>query len=104
MGVSTSSAAARIGSFSASYIVWLIRIHPALPFGIMGLICVQAAILALFLPETNGQSTLETLDDMMNDQRNINAMTHLEAGQVIKNENASENASVCQKDVVDSHV
>ncbi|XP_046846066.1 solute carrier family 22 member 15-like [Xenia sp. Carnegie-2017] len=65
MGVSTSSAAARLGSFSASYIVWLIRVHPMLPYGIMGMICLQAAITAMFLPETKGKPTLETLDDMV---------------------------------------
>ena len=30
----------------------------------MGAICLQAAILALFLPETKGAPTLETMDDM----------------------------------------
>ena len=63
-GMSTSSSAARIGSFAASYIIWLIRIHVALPYGIMGAICLQAAIFGLFLPETKGAATLETLDDM----------------------------------------
>ncbi|XP_028398773.1 solute carrier family 22 member 5-like [Dendronephthya gigantea] len=66
MGVSTSSSAARIGSFSASYIVWLIRIHSILPFGIMGIICLEAAIVATFLPETNGRPTIETLQEMVN--------------------------------------
>lgn len=30
----------------------------------MGAICLQAAILACFLPETKGAATLETMDDM----------------------------------------
>ena len=30
----------------------------------MGAICIQAAVLALFLPETKGVPTLETMDDM----------------------------------------
>ena len=30
----------------------------------MGFICLQAAILGLFLPETKGKPTLETMDDM----------------------------------------
>ncbi|XP_046846068.1 organic cation transporter protein-like [Xenia sp. Carnegie-2017] len=63
MGIGTSSGAARIGSFAASYIVWLIRVHSILPYGIMGIICLQAAILAMFQPETKGKPTLETLDD-----------------------------------------
>ncbi|CAB4027353.1 organic cation transporter -like [Paramuricea clavata] len=63
-GMSTSSSAARIGSFAASYIIWLIRIHVALPYSIFGVICLQAAVLGLFLPETKGAPTLETMDDM----------------------------------------
>ena len=64
IGMSTSSAFGRVGSFSASYIIWLIRIHAALPYGIMGAIALQAAVLALFLPETRGKATLETMDDI----------------------------------------
>ena len=45
-----------------------IRIHAALPYGIMGFICLQAAILGLFLPETKGAPTLETMDDMKKKQ------------------------------------
>ncbi|CAB3985711.1 organic cation transporter -like [Paramuricea clavata] len=64
----TSSAAGRLGSFSASYIIWLIRFHAALPYSIMGAICLQAAVLGLFLPETKGTPTLETMDDMNKDE------------------------------------
>lgn len=31
----------------------------------MGLICLEAAIVAIFLPETKGRPTIETLDDMV---------------------------------------
>ena len=41
-----------------------IRIHTALPYSIMGAICLQGAVLGLFLPETKGRPTLETMDDM----------------------------------------
>jgi hypothetical protein len=34
----------------------------------MGAIALQAAILGLFLPETKGVPTLETMDDMNKDQ------------------------------------
>ena len=30
----------------------------------MGALCLQAAVLGLFLPETKGKPTLETMDDM----------------------------------------
>ena len=49
-----------------------IRIHPFLPYGIMGVVYLQSAILAVFLPETNGQSTLETMDDMINQGKGKN--------------------------------
>ncbi|XP_046846902.1 solute carrier family 22 member 15-like [Xenia sp. Carnegie-2017] len=65
MAYGTSSGAGRFGSFASSYIVWLIRVHSMLPYGIMGIICLQAAITALFLTETKGKPTLETLDDML---------------------------------------
>ncbi|CAB4018231.1 Hypothetical predicted protein [Paramuricea clavata] len=35
----------------------------------MGAICLQAAVLGLFLPETKGTPTLETMDDMKKNQR-----------------------------------
>ena len=41
-----------------------IRIHAALPYSIMGAIALQAAVLGLFLPETKGAATMETMDDM----------------------------------------
>ena len=37
----------------------------------MGVICLQAAILGLILPETKGLATLETMEDMNKDQRGI---------------------------------
>ena len=33
----------------------------------MGVICLESAIMGMFLPETKGRPTLETLEDMMND-------------------------------------
>ena len=33
----------------------------------MGAICFESAIMGMFLPETKGRPTLETLEDMMND-------------------------------------
>jgi hypothetical protein len=35
-----------------------------LPFGIMAFFCLQSSFVAMFLPETNGQPTLETILDM----------------------------------------
>lgn len=35
-----------------------------LPFGIMAFFCLKSSFVAMFLPETNGQPTLETILDM----------------------------------------
>ena len=35
-----------------------------LPFGIMAFFCLQSSIVTMFLPETNGQATLEVMLDM----------------------------------------
>ncbi|XP_028391580.1 solute carrier family 22 member 16-like isoform X2 [Dendronephthya gigantea] len=63
-GMSTSSAVARIGSFASSYVIWLIRVHSALPYSIFAVICLQAAVFALFLPESKGKATMETMRDL----------------------------------------
>jgi hypothetical protein len=47
----------------------------------MGAICLQAAVLGLFLPETMGTPTLETIDDMKTDESDallINAEENVE--------------------------
>jgi hypothetical protein len=36
----------------------------------MGALCLQAAVLGLFLPETKGKPTMETMDDMKKRQEN----------------------------------
>ena len=50
------------------YYTFQIRIHAALPYGIMGAFCLQAAVFGCFLPETKGKPTLETMDDMNENQ------------------------------------
>ncbi|EDO42171.1 predicted protein, partial [Nematostella vectensis] len=62
IGMGTSTAAARLGSFSAPYVVNLNRIHPLLPFGIMAVKALLAGILCMTLPETKGMATAETMD------------------------------------------
>ncbi|CAB3981346.1 organic cation transporter -like [Paramuricea clavata] len=64
MALSFGSVATIVGSICASYVIWLIRIHPMLPYGIMAFFCLQSSFVAMFLPETNGQPTLETILDM----------------------------------------
>ena len=54
----------------------------------MGAICIQAAVLALFLPETKGTPTLETMDDMHKGQGD--ALLVNSDGKTDKNENEAE--------------
>ena len=55
----------------------------------MGILCLEAAITAMFLPETNGRPTLETLEDMINDKS---------GGPVVMSELVIENGNVTKKD------
>lgn len=62
IGMGTSTSAARVGSFLSPYIVYSRRVHPLLPFGIMGLNALIAGVLCMTLPETRNQPTLETME------------------------------------------
>ncbi len=53
----------RFGAVSAPFVVELKRIHPTLPFGLMGGLAVIAALLCLFLPETRGMPTAEVYEN-----------------------------------------
>ena len=56
----------------------------------MGVICLQAAIVAMFLPETKGRPTLETLEDMIND----NSGAKVVMSEVIANSNVEKDNGV----------
>lgn len=62
VGMGTSTSAARVGSFLSPYIVYSKRVHPLLPFGIMGINALIAALLCMTLPETRNQPSLETIE------------------------------------------
>lgn len=62
VGMSSSTSAARIGSFLSPYVVFLQRVHPLLPYGIMGVMSVFAALLCFLLPETRFKPTLESIN------------------------------------------
>ena len=55
----------------------------------MGAVCLQAAILGLFLPETKGAPTLETMDDMKKDQ-GIALLENSNGGEDVTNKNNSK--------------
>jgi hypothetical protein len=56
----------------------------------MGVICLQAAIVAMFLPETKGRPTLETLEDMINE----NSGAKVVMSEVIANSNVEKDNGV----------
>ena len=51
-----------LGSAAAPFVLELDRIHPILPFGLMGGLAVIAALLCLVLPETRGMPTAEVFE------------------------------------------
>ena len=53
----------------------------------MGAICLQAAILGLFLPETKGTPTLETIDDMKKNQGIALVLGNRDGGKVDTSKN-----------------
>ena len=55
-----------IGSAAAPFVLELDRIDPILPFGIMGVLAVVAALLCLTLPETRGMPTAEVYESNNN--------------------------------------
>lgn len=71
-GMGLSSAAARVGSFSAPYIIYLNKINRVLPFIIIGLVAVISAFVCFVLPETKDKPTQETISDGTVEELEIN--------------------------------
>ncbi|KAJ7392479.1 hypothetical protein OS493_012145 [Desmophyllum pertusum] len=71
IGMGTSSAAARIGSMSAPYVVWLIRVHVLLPYSIVAVLAFVCAGLCFLLPETKDAPTLENMDSVNNNSAEV---------------------------------
>lgn len=63
----------RIGAAAAPFIVQLTRVNTVLPFAVMGVATILAAIGCWFLPETKGKPTREVLGDgEEEEERNAN--------------------------------
>ncbi|XP_078368747.1 organic cation transporter protein-like isoform X2 [Oculina patagonica] len=62
VAMGTSASASYIGQFTAPYIIFLQRVHPILPYGIMALNASMAGLLCVLLPETRYTPTLETME------------------------------------------
>ena len=69
-GIALAVVSACIGSAAAPFVLELDRIHPTLPFAIMGDFAVAAALLCWVLPETRGRPTAEVYES------NNNGMQH----------------------------
>ncbi|XP_078378344.1 organic cation transporter protein-like [Oculina patagonica] len=95
IGMGTSTAAARVGSFCSPYIVHLRLVHPLLPYGIMGANALLAGLLCQSLPETKGIPTPETLDTESVEEACI-ALQSTDS----KEKNAEENGNVTMADTV----
>ncbi|XP_068710266.1 organic cation transporter protein-like [Montipora foliosa] len=77
IGMGTSSAAARIGSMSAPYIVWLVRVHILLPYSIVAILAFICSALCFLLPETRDTATLENVNSLINNNNNDDQSTEL---------------------------
>lgn len=57
------SIASRIGAICAPFVVDLKRIHPILPFGLMGSLAIAGSLCCLALPETRGMPTADVYEN-----------------------------------------
>ncbi|XP_077448474.1 organic cation/carnitine transporter 2-like [Stigmatopora argus] len=64
LGMGMCSSAARIGSITAPYVVYLGTYNKALPYILMGSLTVASSVVNIFLPETLNRDLPETLEQM----------------------------------------
>ncbi|KAL2095135.1 hypothetical protein ACEWY4_009854 [Coilia grayii] len=64
VGMGMCSSAARIGSITAPYIIYLGNINRYLPYILIGSLTVGSSLVNLFLPETFGRELPETVEQM----------------------------------------
>lgn len=92
VGLGTSTAAARVSAFASVYAPLLVTIHPYLPYGLMAGLAVVAAIVAMTLPETFNQPTMENLESQ--EKKDDCEMEKLDNGNVQKSANDEKSALV----------
>ncbi|KAK3728509.1 hypothetical protein QZH41_002370 [Actinostola sp. cb2023] len=73
----TVGACAGIGTLVAAYVTYLIRVHPLLPYGIMGANALISGLLCLTLKETRDQPILEVLPEAQHEKQAIMFDTEL---------------------------
>ncbi|XP_054610754.1 organic cation/carnitine transporter 2-like isoform X1 [Dunckerocampus dactyliophorus] len=64
VGMGMCSSAARIGSITAPYVIYLGSYNKALPYILMGSLTIASSVVNFFLPETHNTDLPETLDQM----------------------------------------
>uniref|UniRef100_A0A672PWZ1 Solute carrier family 22 member 5 n=1 Tax=Sinocyclocheilus grahami TaxID=75366 RepID=A0A672PWZ1_SINGR len=64
LGIGMCSSAARIGSITAPYIIFLGTFNKYLPYILMGSLTIASSVTNMFLPETFGKVLPETLEQM----------------------------------------
>uniref|UniRef100_A0A673L6A3 Solute carrier family 22 member 5-like n=1 Tax=Sinocyclocheilus rhinocerous TaxID=307959 RepID=A0A673L6A3_9TELE len=69
LGIGMCSSAARIGSITAPYIIFLGTFNKYLPYILMGSLTIASSIANMFLPETLGKVLPETLEQMQKCKR-----------------------------------
>ena len=66
-GLSFASFSARVGATPAPFLTESLKlINPSLPFILMGILSILSGLTSLFLPETVGKPTLESIDANFN--------------------------------------
>ncbi|KAF4098123.1 solute carrier family 22 member 4 [Onychostoma macrolepis] len=71
LGIGMCSSAARIGSITAPYVIFLGTFNKYLPYILMGSLTIASSIANVFLPETFGKVLPETLEQMQKCKRFI---------------------------------
>ncbi|XP_051902140.1 solute carrier family 22 member 5-like isoform X2 [Hippocampus zosterae] len=64
LGMGICSSAARIGSITAPYVIYLGTYNKALPYILMGSLTIGSCVVNIFLPETLNRDLPETLEEM----------------------------------------
>ncbi|KAK5887845.1 hypothetical protein CesoFtcFv8_016406 [Champsocephalus esox] len=83
VGMGMCSSAARIGSITAPYVIYLGSYNKALPYILMGSLTIASSVVNLFLPETLNRDLPETVEQMQECQGLCNGLKkrkHLDEG------------------------
>ncbi|XP_051536552.1 solute carrier family 22 member 4 [Myxocyprinus asiaticus] len=98
LGIGICSSAARIGSITAPYVIFLGTFNRYLPYILMGSLTIVSSISNMFLPETFGKLLPETLEQMQTCKSFLKRDDHiLEEGKTTVNMKEEKNKSSQQE-------